>query len=115
VSLTSHQVKEIWAESVCFKKLNFQVSSQTRKHLKFAKVERVDKSVKCLVSTAREERVERLKNCLASKPFITRAEYMRIRGVLKDRALSDLKSFIEEGWLPKCAGRTVAYLLNKGQ
>ncbi len=41
---------------------------------------------------------------------------MKIIGVLKERALADLKIFIEEGWLDKYgAGRTVVYLLKKKQ
>ncbi len=62
VSLTSRQVKnkkEIRAESVRFKKLNFRTSSQARKRLRSVKIERVDKSVKRSVSTAREERVRK--------------------------------------------------------
>lgn len=119
VSLTSRQVKdrkEIRAESVRFKKLNFRASSQTRNRLKSAKIERVDTPVKRSVSISREDRIARIKKILSGKPFITRAEYMRITGVLKDKALSDLKSFIEEGWLDKYgAGKTIVYLLKKDQ
>lgn len=119
VSLSSRPVKtrkEIRAESIRFKKVNFRTSSQLRKRLQFAEKERVSKPVKRSSALTREQRIQKLKTYLDNKTCITRTEYTRITGTLKGKAMLDLNEFIKEGWLIRYgSGRTVVYLLNKQQ
>jgi hypothetical protein len=115
VSLTGHAVqtkKEIRAESIRFKTLNFRPGTRIRKRMTMAVKERVPKSAPRSSTLSKEDRIGRLKEFLGQNPFITRTDYSRITGLLKDKALEDLKTFIQEGMLRKYgAGRTVVYLL----
>lgn len=117
VSLTSRPVKtkkEIRAESVRFRKLNFRINSKLRKRLQHAEKERVHQPVKRSSGLIREQRIQKLKSYLNEYTCITRAVYTRITGTLKGKAILDLNEFIQEGWLKKYgSGRTVVYLLNK--
>ena len=106
--------KELRAESVRFKRLLFRPSKKTRDRLKNLTVKRVDKPVAKTSSLPQEKRAEILADYLEKQPCITRAEYMHITSASRHKAINDLKSFIQEGWLRKYgAGRTVVYLLEK--
>ncbi len=118
-SVTSKLVddsREIRAESVDFSRLNFRASIKTKKRIKSAGIEKAPTftNKNKLPQSTREQRSEKLREYLsAKKPFVTRADYMRITALKrKNAAVDDLNAFTTEGWLVRHgAGRTVIYML----
>lgn len=115
VSVTSRLVKskkELRAESVIFKGLNFRANAGIKRMFKYIQIVRAGDPRKVSSDRSREQCAQILKKHLEEKVCITRAEYCRITGILKSRAMQDIHSFIEEGWLKKYgSGRTVVYIL----
>lgn len=115
ISLTSRPVenkKDIRAESVNFGKLNFRANKKVRNRLSGIEVSRVAHSVQKSAESERSEWAEILRNFLSEYPCATRADYARITGVLKSKAVKDLNEFIRQGWLRR-SGRTVVYLMGR--
>ncbi len=117
VSLTSRRVKnckEIRAESVEFSQLNFRASKKVRGFLIYTEKEKVSKKRSQSSKLPIEKRAQLLKDFLSTHPFASGVDYCRMTATLKGKAMRDLHSFIEEGWLRKYGnGRTVVYLLNE--
>lgn len=115
LSATSKKVKnrkEIRAESIRFNGLNFRMNSYLRNKLKYLEFEKVSEPMPTSSSLTVAQRSKRLKQHLATTKCITRAEYERLTGSLRRRAIDDLNQFLTEGWLEKYgAGRTVVYML----
>lgn len=115
LSATSKRVKnrkEIRAESIHFNGLNFRMNSYLRNRLKYLEFEKVDEPMPTSSNLTVEQRAKRLKQHLEARKCITRAEYERLTGSLRRRAIDDLNRFLAEGWIEKHgAGRTVVYML----
>lgn len=117
VSVTSRLVKDkrdLRAESVSFKKLNFRLNNVTRRKLQYVRKEKVDFSKTRSSAIPLEKKVEILQKYLNENMCITRKDYSALTKTLKDKAIGELNRFIEEGWLRKYGtARTTVYLLNK--
>ncbi len=89
--------KEIRAANIYFDKVHFRVSAWFRKHAR-GRVERA-KWFRFRESEEVDETVlrQRLEKHLDKHGFITRIDYSGITGRLKNRALKDLKLFVEQG------------------
>lgn len=92
--------KEIHAQSVFFGKIHFRVSPSFRKRCA-GFLERVRPGYGLRKSSELDgaERYRRLTVFLASHPFITRADYSGITGLLKNKALNDLNLLVNKGYL----------------
>lgn len=118
-SVTSKLVddpNDIRAESIHFNRLNFRAGIKAKRRIKRAGIEKVNnpRTKRKLPESTREQRAEKLKEYLSSaEPFVTRAGYVKITGVVrKNAAIDDLNAFVGEGWLKRHgAGRTVIYML----
>ncbi len=117
VSLTSRRVmnrKEIRAESIEFSQLNFRASKKMRDFLTYTEKEKVKTKRSQSSKLSIGQRAQLLKNFLGTHTVATCADYCRITSTLKGKAMRDIHSFIEEGWLRKYGNsRTVVYLLNQ--
>lgn len=88
--------KEIHAQSIYFGKVNFRVSPHFRKECA-GFVVRSKRSFHESSNLSESERYRRLSVYLESHPFITRADYSSLTGLLKKKALNDLNSLVEKG------------------
>lgn len=116
LSATSPKVKsrkEIRAESIRFNGVRFRTSAYLRKQLRNMRFEKVEVPVYRSAENTSIQRAGYLKNYLKVHKCITRAEYERLTGSLRKRAIDDLNHFIAEGWIEKHgAGRTIVYMLS---
>ncbi len=117
-SVTSQLVddpNEIRAESIHFSRLNYRAGIYVKDKMISAGIERVQRprNKSKVEKLTQEECAGILKKHLVEKPFITRADFMRLTGAKNTlAAIQTLNAFIEEGWLTRYgAGRTVVYLL----
>ena len=106
--------KEIRAQSIYFDNINFRASMWFRKHTK-GYVERAGKyGSRSSSQLSEEEKLFRLERYLNENAFITRSDYTRLTGRLKNKALEDLKRFAKEGIICK-VGRGNQMLFVKNQ
>lgn len=119
VSVTSPLVdspKEIRAESIRFRHINFRPGARFRKLVMSTKILREGNifGKRKQVTTTPKQRAEKLKEHLEENLCISRIHYMRLTGLTKNVAVNELKDFISQGWLRKYGmGKTVVYLLKK--
>jgi len=94
--------KEIHAQSISFGKVRFR-SSPSFNQKSVGQLERVRPGMGFRQSAhlSEEERYTRLMNYLSENLFITRKEYSEITGLLKNKALKDLQTWVEKGVLRK--------------
>lgn len=90
--------KEIRSASIEFDNINFRATKWFRKQLK-GKVERSRRGFKSSSKLSEERRISLLTAYLEEHPFITRADYTELTGLLKNKALSDLKDLVARGIL----------------
>lgn len=88
--------KEIHAQSIYFGKVNFRVSPHFRKECA-GFVVRSKQGFRESSNLSGSERYRRLSVYLESHPFITRADYSGLTGLLKKKALHDLNLLVENG------------------
>lgn len=101
--LTAHAVmnkSEIHSQSIFFGKVHFRVSPHFRKMCtNFVERIKPGYGFKHSADINDAERHRRLLAFLKEHPFITRKDYCEITGLLKNKALNDLNSLVEKGYL----------------
>ena len=89
--------KEIRAQSIYFDNVNFRASMWFRRHTS-GYVERAGKyGSRSSSQLSEEEKLFRLERYLNENAFITRSDYTRLTGRLKNKALEDLNHFVSQG------------------
>ncbi|MCD7978640.1 MAG: HU family DNA-binding protein [Tannerellaceae bacterium] len=102
LKITSRPVTDkqsIHAQSISFKNVNFRSSAWLKDQLSVLSFVRAQEGYQASVDTSIEFRKQTLENYLAEHPFITRTEYTRLTGLLKNKALAELNSLVKEGYL----------------
>ena len=90
--------KEIHSQTIFFGKVHLRVSPDFRKRCA-GYVERAKYGFRKSAELSGAERYRRLLAFLETHPFITRHDYSGITGLLKNKALNDLKLLVEKGYL----------------
>ena len=89
--------KEIRSPSIEFDNVNFRASAWFRKRLR-GPVQRVtNNGIHSSTGENEDEYKKRLLQYLDRNAFITRTDYTQLTGRLKNKALQDLRSFVEQG------------------
>lgn len=88
------------AQSVHFDNVNFRAASWLRKHLD-GELVRAPHGIRYSKLTSQEEHKKLLDDYLDKHAFITRSDYSNLTGLLKNKALNELKSWAEQGILIK--------------
>lgn len=104
--------KDVHAQSIKLKNVNFRVNSQFKKEVGWQmKLERGESITRPQGKGRSEEECLAIVNDHLKKyPCLTRANYCQLTGHDKQRALSELNSFIERGLLIRYgAGKQVVY------
>ena len=103
--------KEIRAQSIYFDNINFRASMWFRRHTK-GYVERAGKyGSRSSSQLSEEEKLFRLERYLNENAFITRSDYTRLTGRLKNKALEDLHRFVDQGIIePKGRGSLLVFI-----
>ncbi len=105
--------KEIRASSIEFDNVNFRASAWFRKHTQ-GTVERASYGFHTSAQTGETERKKQLEDYLDKNPFITRSDYTKLTGILKNKALKDLKEFVSQGVLTSNGrGNQLIFMLAK--
>lgn len=94
--------KETHAGAIRFDNVNFRASARFRKRIG-GRLTRAPEMFTFRISNklSREECLKRLTAHLDENGYITRKEYSEITGRLKNKALEDLRSFVEEGLIQR--------------
>ncbi len=92
--------KEIRSTSIYFNNINFRASKKMRQNI-YAPLERAQYGFKKSLQSSEEKRRRQLKEFLDKNTFITRSEYTQLTGLLKNKALEELKTLEKEGILCK--------------
>lgn len=106
--------KEIRSTSICFDNVNFRASAWFRKHTR-GSVERASNGFRSSAQLSETERRELLDKYLDETPFITRTEYTNLTGLLKNKALEDLKELVNQGILTTSGRRNQLIFLRAPQ
>lgn len=104
--------KDVHAQSIKLKNVNFRVSSQLKKEVGWQmKLERSESITRPQGKGRSEEECLAIVNeHLKKHPCLTRANYCQLTGHEKRRAINELNSFIERGLLIRYgAGKQVVY------
>lgn len=99
-SLTSRPItspKEIRSPSITFNKVKFRPTSDFQRKSGPIIVERARNGSQHSSALSEAERQSRLLSFLETHPFMTRADYSSITGLLKNKSLADLNRYIDEG------------------
>lgn len=89
---------EIRSASVEFDNVNFRASAWFKKHTR-GTVERSNRGFQTSAKLSEEERKDLLEKYLNENTYITRTDYTRLTGLLKNNAMKDLKEFVSQGIL----------------
>jgi len=89
---------EIRAASVEFENINFRASASFKKKTR-GTLERANKGFNTSAQLSEAERRSLLDKYLDENTFITRTDYTNLTGLLKKKAMSDLKVLINQGVL----------------
>ena len=103
--------KEIRSPSIHLNKINLRVNKKFRENMEPLQLERME-------SPYRNDSKPDEDNCrtvliqhLEKQGCITRADFMRLAGINRDKAIGLLNKYIEEGMIRKYGGgKTVVYL-----
>lgn len=95
---TLHENENVRSNSIIFDNVNFRTSATFRKKLQGDLI-RAPYGLKHSTESSKEERKELLISYLNKKPVISRSEYTTLTGLLKKRALCELKQWVSEGFL----------------
>lgn len=107
--------KEIHASSIHFDNVNFRASMWFRRH-SGGFLERAKYGFRESSAMPEEKRMARLNAYLDKNFFMTRADYTRLTGLLKGKALRDLNSLVKQGVLDtKGRGTHIVYIRTKNQ
>ncbi|WP_321333353.1 HU family DNA-binding protein [uncultured Bacteroides sp.] len=90
--------KEIRSTSIYFDNVNFRASKKIRQSL-YAPLERAQYGFQKSSNSSREKRRAQLETFLDKNAFITRSEYTQLTGLLKNKALEELRALEAEGTL----------------
>lgn len=90
--------KEIRSTAISFDNVNFRASKKFRNSL-YGTLERAQYGFRKSSKMSDEKRKELLERYLDEQAFITRPEYTKLTGLLKNKALQELKMFVEKGVL----------------
>lgn len=91
---------EIRSQSVHFDNVNFRTSAWLRKHLQ-GNLQRSVQGLNSSKESSKDSRLIKLDAYLAEHKFITRSDYTRLTGLLKNKALAELKEWSSQGILIK--------------
>lgn len=105
--------KKIRAYSISIDNVNFRTSSSFKKKLKGSKLVRAKNGFSQSKNISQDECRKRLMKYLEENLIITRRDYSIITGLLKNKALQSLESFIEEGIIEKEGRGTHVYYRKK--
>lgn len=94
------ETKNIRSETIVMHNVNLHASQWFRSQA-CGPVERADRGFGKSVDIGYEERIKRLLRHLDKYHFITRKEYGALTGLLKNKALDELKQLVKEGVLMK--------------
>lgn len=92
--------KDIRSTVIYLDHVNFRASKSFINRCS-GKLSRTTRGFRKSTDIGRDKRIERLNKYLDENFFITRPEYSRITGLLKNRALAELKELAEAGMLMK--------------
>ncbi|MDL2213375.1 DNA-binding protein [Bacteroides sp. OttesenSCG-928-E20] len=95
--------KDIRSTGIYFDNVNFRASKRFKQQ-SAGRLERSRRGHNKSAELPKEERLRRMYKYLDENLFITRTDYTRLTGLLKNKALSELKELVEEGAL-KTRGR----------
>lgn len=90
--------REIRSTSVSFDKVNFRACAQLKKNIQ-GELERHPQGFRHSSGLSSEACRRFLVTYLEDHPYITRSEYSRLTGRLKNKALKELHRCVAEGWL----------------
>lgn len=93
--------KKIRSYSISIDNVNFRASSSFKKRIKGSELVRAKNGFSQSRQISQDECRKRLMKYLEENLIITRREYSMITGLLKNKALQSLESFIEEGLIQK--------------
>lgn len=86
------------SQSVHFDNVNFRAASWLRKHLD-GELVRAPRGIRYSQQTSQEEHKKLLDDYLDNHAFITRSDYSNLTGLLKNKALNELNSWVNQGIL----------------
>lgn len=89
---------EIRSASIEFDNVNFRASAWFKKHTR-GTLERSNRGFQTSAKLSEEERKDMLEKYLDENTYITRTDYTRLTGLLKNNAMKDLKEFVNQGVL----------------
>lgn len=89
---------EIRSASVEFDNVNFRASAWLKKNTR-GTLERSNRGFQTSAKLNEEERKDLLEKYLDENTYITRTDYTRLTGLLKNNAMKDLKEFVNQGVL----------------
>ena len=89
---------EIRAASVEFDNVNFRASAWLKKNTR-GDLERSSRGFQTSAKLSEEERRSLLDKYLDENTYITRTDYTKLTGLLKNNAMKDLKEFVNQGIL----------------
>jgi len=92
--------KDIRATSIYLDTVNFRASKWLKQHAS-GMIERAGRGHSKSADIGKEERLKRLNTYLDKNMFISRTQYTYITGLLKNKALAELKQLVDEGVLIK--------------
>lgn len=96
---------EIRSVSVSFDKVKFRASTHLKKNIQ-GTLERHPQGFRHSSDLSLETCQRLLQIYLEKHTYVTRADYSRLTGRLKNRALKELHQWVEEGWLVMEGSRT---------
>lgn len=103
--------KEIRSPSIHLKKVNLRVNKKFRESLEPLQLERLESPYRTSSKFSKDKCLALLLEHLDKHGCITRADFMRLTGISRDKAIEFLKNYIEEGVIRKYGGgKTVVYL-----
>lgn len=96
---------EIRSTSIHFDNVNFRTSAWLRKHLS-GELVRAPHGTPSSKESTKESRKRQLDAHLSKHPAITRSDYSTLTGLLKNKALEELKEWVSQGILIKQGTRS---------
>ncbi len=105
--------KEIRSPSIHLNRVNLRINKRFREALESLQLERMESPYRTTSNHSEDRCRTLLMKYVNEQGCITRADFMRITGISRDKALELLKRFLEERIIRKYGGgRTIVYLKN---
>lgn len=103
--------KEIRSPSIHLNKVNLRINKKFVEGLKPLKLERMESPYRVDCTLSEEECRTRLMQHIAEQGCISRTDFMRLTGINRNKAITYLNQYMEEGIIKRYGGgKTVVYL-----